>query len=333
MSGYDFKVFKGSASGEIVESTTHRPELTGHQVYLELTHSGVCGTDVHFKQADMGLGHEGVGVVRAIGPEVTTLKMQVPFPISPRLTTPTNNITEATEQVGDGCKKAAAPANGSFASGSVQDERFLFKIPDSLPSEAAAPLMCAGITVFAPLTQYGVKSTDVVGVVGIGGLGHLAIQFANKMGCEVVALSGTESKKEEAFKLGAHHFIATKDAKELSVPRKINHLLVTTSFMPDLDQYSSILAPMAQVFPLMVTSFDAKLEVPFMKFLLRGWRFVGCTGAPKIVYQQMLQFAGLHGVRPVIERFPMSKVGVEESMQKLAEGKMRYRGVLFAEEA
>jgi len=193
--------------------------------------------------------------------------------------------------------------------------------------------MCAGITVWAPLVQFGLKATDVVGVVGIGGLGHLAIQFASKLGCEVVALSSTEGKKEEAIKLGAHHFVATKGAKELSVPRKINHLLVTTSQMPDWDQYDSILAPMAAIYPLTITDFETRLGIPFMQFLLAGRKVIASTVPPKIVYLQMLEFAALHGVKPVIDPFTLTKQGVEDSLKKLDEGKMRYRGVLYADAA
>jgi D-arabinose 1-dehydrogenase-like Zn-dependent alcohol dehydrogenase len=222
---------------------------------------------------------------------------------------------------------------GSFGTGAVWKEQLLFKLPEGLESDAAAPLMCAGITVFAPLARNGVKPTDVVGVVGIGGLGHLAIQFAGKMGCEVVALSGTEEKRGEARQLGAHHFVATKGKNELSVPRKINHLLVTTSKMPDWNQYESILAPQASIYPLTVTDFATKLEIPFMSFLLQGRRFIGSTVPPKIVYQEMLEFAALHAIKPIIERFPMTREGVVESLKKLDEGKMRYRGVLYAEGA
>jgi D-arabinose 1-dehydrogenase-like Zn-dependent alcohol dehydrogenase len=235
-----------------------------------------------------------------------------------------------------GGKKGYGQGNtdqGSFGTGAVWKEQYLFKLPEELASDDAAPLMCAGITVFAPLACFGVKSTDVVGVVGIGGLGHLAIQFASKMGCEVVALSGTEEKREEASKLGAHHFVATKGVKELAVPRKINHLLVTTSKMPDWGQYDSILAPMASIYPLTITDFDTKLEIPFMPFLLLGRKFIGSTVPPKIVYEQMLHFAALHGVKPIIEKFPLTRDGVVNSLKKLDEGKMRYRGVLYAEEA
>ena len=222
---------------------------------------------------------------------------------------------------------------GSFGEGAVWREQLLFKIPDNLPSDIAAPLMCAGITVWGPLTEYNVKPTDVVGVVGIGGLGHLAIQFANKLGCEVVALSGTEAKKDEALKLGAHHFVATKGVSDLKVPRKINHLLVTTSQMPDWDQYKSILAPRASIYPLTITDFETKLVLPHMQFILSGWKLIGSTGSPKIVYQRMLDFAGLHGIKPMIEHFPLTKQGVVDSLKKLDEGKMRYRGVLYAEGA
>jgi D-arabinose 1-dehydrogenase-like Zn-dependent alcohol dehydrogenase len=107
-----------------------------------------------------------------------------------------------------------------------------------MSTEDAAPMMCAGMTVFTPLVRYGVKPTDRVGVVGIGALGHLAIQFASKMGCDVVAFSSTASKKEEALALGANTFVVTKGADEgrdeIRLDGKpINHLLVTTSTFPD----------------------------------------------------------------------------------------------------
>ena len=118
---------------------------------------------------------------------------------------------------------------GSFASHAVWREAYLFKIPESIPNQYAAPLMCGGATVFGALEMYGVRPTDRVGIIGVGGLGHLAIQFAANMGCEVVVFSGTDSKKEEATRLGAMEFYATKGLKELKVSKPVNHLLVTTS--------------------------------------------------------------------------------------------------------
>ena len=124
---------------------------------------------------------------------------------------------------------------GSFGSHVVWDESSLHIIPEGLKSEYAAPLMCGGATVWGPLSN--VRPTDRIGVLGVGGLGHLAIQFAAKMGCEVVVFSGTESKRQEAFDFGAKEFHATKGVKAFTGVKKINHLLVTTSQIPDLDLY------------------------------------------------------------------------------------------------
>jgi D-arabinose 1-dehydrogenase-like Zn-dependent alcohol dehydrogenase len=106
--------------------------------------------------------------------------------------------------------------SGSFATGAVRKESFVSRLPEGLSSEDAAPLMCGGITVFAPLVQYGAKPSDVVGIVGLGGLGHLAVQFARAMGCEVVVFSQTDAKKEDALKLGASRFVTTQGKKDLT---------------------------------------------------------------------------------------------------------------------
>lgn len=121
---------------------------------------------------------------------------------------------------------------GSFATHAIWSESFIFPIPSGMLPEHAAPLMCGGATVFNALYSHGVEATHRVGIVGVGGLGHLAIMFAAKMGCEVVVFSGTESKKEEAVGLGAKEFVAVKGKKKLDI-KPVNHLLVTTSAQPD----------------------------------------------------------------------------------------------------
>ncbi|CZT07201.1 uncharacterized protein RAG0_12731 [Rhynchosporium agropyri] len=171
---------------------------------------------------------------------------------------------------------------GSFATGVVWREQALFHIPDSMASDVAADRMCAGITVFSPLTRYGLKSSDRVGVVGIGRLGRLALQFVRTLGCEVVALSSTKEKNEEALRLEAIRFVARKGKKQLSVPRKINHLIVTTSHVPG-KQFDAILAPVASIYPLTITDFEAMLEIPYVSFLLSGRKFIGSAVPPKAV--------------------------------------------------
>lgn len=219
---------------------------------------------------------------------------------------------------------------GSFGSHAVWKEAFLFKIPSGMDRRDAAPLMCGGATVFSALQQFGAKSTDRVGVIGIGGLGHLAIQFAAKMGCDVVVFSSTESKREEAMRLGASEFFATKDVKELKIGAGIDHLFVTTSQQPDWELFLPIMSPGGTVYPLTVSGGDLKL--PYMGFLAQELRIQGSLVAARQVHREMLGFAARMGIRPIVETFEMSENGIEECMTKLEEGKMRYRGVLVAKE-
>lgn len=219
---------------------------------------------------------------------------------------------------------------GSFASHTVWRESFLFKTPDAIPSEYAAPLQCGGATVFNALEMYETRPTERVGIIGVGGLGHLAIQFASKMGCEVVVFSGTNSKKEEAMQLGAKEFYATKGLKELKVPKPIDRLLVTTSAQPDWAMYQAILAPGATIYPLTVSS--GNLEIPYMPIMLSGVRIQGSLVAARAIHMKMLQFAAVHNIKPIIEKFPLNKEGIEKAFEHLGKGQMRYRGVLVAQD-
>lgn len=233
-----FTVFKGSSGGQIVQSQTTKPDLTSDQVLIKVTASGLCGTDEHYKGADMVLGHEGVGIVEATGPDVKFLKTgdRVGWGYEHDSCGHCEACLTGREQY---CpeREMYGEANldqGSFASHAVWKEAFLFQIPDGLSDAEAAPLMCGGATVFNALHSYDIKSTDRVGVMGVGGLGHLAIQFASKMGCDVVVFSGSDSKKEEARKLGATEFVAMKGKKELDIGRKLDVLIVTTSVNPGM---------------------------------------------------------------------------------------------------
>lgn len=230
-----FTVYKGSESGKIVKGESTR-ELEGDNVLVKVTASGVCGTDEHYKKQDMALGHEGTGVVEDVGPNVTYLKKgdRVGWGYEHDSCGTCEYCLTGKEQYCPDRKMYGMHDfdQGSFASHAVWREAFLFKIPDELTDVEAAPLMCGGATVFNALMTAQVKPTDRVAIMGVGGLGHLAIQFAAKMGCDVVVLSGTDSKKEEALKLGAKDFIAMKGKDSIDVGRKIDVLVITTSVMP-----------------------------------------------------------------------------------------------------
>lgn len=329
-----FTVYKGSKGGKIVKSETTKPDLKDDQVLLRVTASGLCGTDEHYKEADMVLGHEGVGVVEEVGPNVKELKKgdRVGWGYE-------HNSCGHCEKCLTG-RETYCPERemygmqnldqGSFASHAVWREAFLFKVPEELTDAEAAPLMCGGATVFNALHAYNVRPTDRVGVMGVGGLGHLAIQYAAKMGCDVVVFSGSDSKKDEAMKLGAKEFIAMKGKSEISISRKVDVLLITTSVMPDWKLIIPALNTNSTIFPLTVAGGD--FTFPQMPLITSGITVQGSVVAARQVHRDMLRFSALHGIKPINMEFPLNEKGIEEAMATLRDGKMRYRGVLLPQQ-
>lgn len=328
---YSYTVYKGSESGAIKKATNTKPALTGDQVFIRVTASGLCGTDMHYRKADMALGHEGVGVVEETGPACTLLKKgdRVGWGYEHDSCSHCEQCLKGTETYCPERKMYgyADADQGSFASHGVWREAFLFKTPDSLPDEAAAPLQCGGATVFNALHMYNTQPTDRIGVVGVGGLGHLAIQFAAKMGCDVVVFSGTDSKKDEAKRLGASEFYATKGTEEFKDVKPINRLLVTTSAQVDWKLYLPVMAPGGTIFPLSVDEGDFK--IPYMGLLAQGLTVQGSIVAPRYIHKRMLEFAAHHQIKPITQHYEMNEEGIEKAMKDLDEGNVRYRAVLF----
>ncbi len=326
----EFNVFKGGKEG-IHQATTNR-EIGPREVLVKITHSGLCGTDIHYKEQDMALGHEGAGTVAQIGSEVTLFKENDRVGWG-YLHSACGHCKQCLRGAETFCpeRKMYGEADldqGSMGSHAVWKEDFLFNIPDDMSSEDAAPLMCGGATVFNALQFHGVKSTEKVGVIGVGGLGHLAIQFAAAMGCEVVVFSGSDSKKDEATKLGAREFIATKGLKELKLSKTVDHLLVTTASQPDWNLYMPIMSPSGTIYPLTVS--NDELKMPYMPIVLAGLKIQGSLVAAREIHREMLQFAAVHNIKPIVQTFPLSQDGIKDAFQQLEDGKMRYRGVLVA---
>ncbi|EEA27173.1 hypothetical protein TMatcc_004550 [Talaromyces marneffei ATCC 18224] len=327
-----FTVFKGVQEGYPKKSTTAKPDtLTGDQVYLKVTASGVCGTDLHYRHSNMVLGHEGVGIVEELGPDVKFLKKgdRVGWGYE---TDSCGFCTECLQGTEVFCSQRVLYGSGntdqgSFAYNGVFREAFLFKIPDNISDVHAAPLQCGGATVFTALSD--LKSTETVGVLGVGGLGHLAIRFASQMGARVVVISGSDRKKEEATKLGAHHFIATqgKDQIDLNGAPKIDRLLVTAAKQPNWDAIIPLMAPSSRIYPLTVSGDN--LSIPAIGLILNGISVVGSMVATRATQRRMLEFASFHNITPVIETFPMTEEGIKESLEKLENGDVHFRAVLI----
>lgn len=198
-----------------------------------------------------------------------------------------------------------------------------------MSKEAASALMCGGATVFNVLDMFNIKPTERVGIIGIGGLGHLAISFAAKWGCEVVVFSATEAKREHAMQLGATEFYSTKVEKFEGIA-PIDHLMVTTSQQIPWPLYMSIMASPGTIYPLTVSADD--LKIPYTPFLFSGLRIQASIVAPRVIYKRMLRFAEFHGIEARLQRYRLDEAGIEEAMADLREGRMRYRGVLCASE-
>jgi uncharacterized zinc-type alcohol dehydrogenase-like protein len=199
------------------------------------------------------------------------------------------------------------------------------KLPAALDPASAGPLFCGGITVFAPILDFGIKPVHRVGVVGIGGLGHLALQFLNKWGCEVTAFTSSGGKAEEARKLGAHHVVSSRDREALSkIAGTLDFILVTVNVALDWDCYLSALAPDGRLHFV-----GAVLEpVPVPAFALIGGR-KSVSGSPlgsPATVAVMLDFCARHGIAPVVETFPMAEVN--SALDHLRAGKARHRVVL-----
>jgi uncharacterized zinc-type alcohol dehydrogenase-like protein len=213
-----------AAGAELLPYKYEVGELGEHEVEVKISHCGVCHSDVHLIDNDWGIskypfipGHEIVGTVTAVGSNVRSRKPGERVGIGWQADS--CGICEWCRQGDEQLCALAEPTcvgrNGGYADLIRVNSRFAIPVPAALESENVAPLLCGGITVYSPLRNYGVRPASRVGVIGIGGLGHMGLQFANAFGAEVTAFSTSKNKEEEAKTMGAHHFINTRDTGAL----------------------------------------------------------------------------------------------------------------------
>lgn len=205
------------------------------------------------------------------------------------------------------------------------NSRFAILVPAALESENAAPLMCAGITVYSPLRNHGVRPSSRVGVIGIGGLGHLGIQFAKTFGAEVTAFSTSKDKEAEARSLGAHNFVNTRDTGALKkVAGSFDLLLSTVGADQDWQGYVAALRPKGTL--CIVGASPSPIQVQAFS-LIGGQKAVSGspTGSPRDLFE-MLDVAARHGVKAITERFAMAKAN--DAVAKVKKSQVRYRAVL-----
>jgi alcohol/geraniol dehydrogenase (NADP+) len=315
-------------------------ELGPLEVDVDVTHCGICHTDVGMIDDEFGYsqfpvvaGHEAVGVVSAIGalvdPDVLRVGQRVGVgAISGSCMSCEFCLTGRTQLCAERVDTVLRGHRGAFASSvRVSDWRFAYPIPEAIESRHAGPLLCAGATVFAPLVRHHVEPTHRVGIVGIGGLGHLAIQLARAWGCDVTAISTSADKRDEAIELGAHRFIATRGSDELAeAAGTFDFILSTVSADIPWDDYVAALKPQGTLSVVGVP--PSALQISPFALLMSEKSISGGVPASRQETLQMLEFAARTGVRPKVEMFPMADI--DRAIDHVRKGNARYRAVVAA---
>lgn len=308
--------------------------LGNHEVEIDVQYCGICHSDLSMIDDAWGLteypivpGHEIAGTVSSAGEDVTHLKVGDVVGLGWHAG---YCMTCESCLAGDHnlCSLAQATIighNGGFAEKVRGDATSVIKLPNGVDPEFAGPLFCGGITVFNPLVQFNIKPTEKAAVIGIGGLGHMALQFLNAWGCEVTAFTSSEDKKKQAIALGAHHTIDSRDLKAIeSAAGSFDLILSTVNVKLNWKAYINTLRPKGRLHFL--GALTDPIEADLMP-LLFGQRSISASpvGSPATI-AKMLDFAAQHTIKPMIEKFTFEKIN--DAMDRLRSGKARYRIVL-----
>lgn len=304
------------------------------EVEIGITHCGICRSDLHLISNDWGIsqypfipGHEIIGTITAVGSGVRTLKLgqRVGLGWQSNSCGECEWCSRGLENLCLSMESTCVHRNGGYADRVRANARFVAHIPDSLPGEQAAPLLCGGITVYSPLRDHGINPSSRVGIVGVGGLGHMAIQFARVFGAEVTAFSTSVGKEDEARSLGAHNFVNSRESKAMKeVAGSFDFILNTANAAEDWNVYIQALRPTGTLCFVGVPPAPVSLQAfP----LISGIRTVTGSpiGSPQRI-REMLDVAARHGVKATTELFAMPKAN--EAIEKVKKNKVRYRAVL-----
>lgn len=331
------------ARSPLAPFTIERREPGPHEVLIEILYCGVCHSDIHQARDEWGgsifpmvPGHEIVGRVAQAGAHVSRFAVGDVVGVGVFVDTCRQcpSCRSGDEQYCDegmtGTYNArergtGAPTYGGYSTRITVNEDYVLRIPDSLPLDRAAPLLCAGITTYSPLKHFGAKPGSEVAVVGLGGLGHMAVKLARAMGANVTVLSTSESKREDAIALGAHAFAATRDRDTFKrLANSFDLIIDTVSADHDYNAYLSLL----RLDGVMVLVGLPDKALPVSAFALVGKRrslagsMVGSIGET----QEMLDFCAEHGIASDIELIRIEQIN--EAYERMLKADVRYRFVI-----
>lgn len=325
-------------AGAPLERFEFSPQPLGAlELEIAVSHCGICHSDLHLIDNDWGVssyplvpGHEIVGTVTQIGDQVAGLRQGDRVGVG-WLAGACMHCEQCLGENENLCRQAQPTCvgrHGGYATHLRADARFAARIPEDLPSDYAAPLLCAGITVFAPLHRHGLKPGARVGIVGLGGLGHLAVQFAKAMGSAVTVFSTTAQKEAEARGFGADRFVVTSEAGALSsMANTCDFILDTIPVELPWAEYLNMLKPNGTF--CLVGAAPGDIRVPAFALIEAQKSICGSAVGSNRAIVEMLRLSAEHKIAPLIEHFPMADVN--SALGRLRQNQVRYRAVLVAD--
>lgn len=334
-----------SAASPLQPGTIERREPGEFEVQIAIKFAGICHSDIHTARGDWAgvnypvvVGHEIVGVVEAIGTKVTRHAVGDRVGVGCFVDSCRDcaNCRAGEEQY---CLSGATstynsvgrdglPTAGGYSTSIVVDENYVLRIPDGIPLDAAAPLLCAGITMYSPLRTWDAGPGKRVAIIGMGGLGHMGVKIAAAMGAEVTVLSQSLKKQEDALRLGAEHCYATSDPSTFETLKGHFDLIINTvSADIDVDGYLSLLA---------LDGTMVLVGLPSKPLTQRAWSLVsfrrslsGSKMGGIRQTQEMLDFCAAHGLGAEVEVIPASKIN--DAYERVLASDVRYRFVIDAD--
>jgi uncharacterized zinc-type alcohol dehydrogenase-like protein len=331
------------AEGPLASYSFKRREPLDHDIVIDIQYCGICHSDIHQVKDEWGgstfpivPGHEIAGIVSQVGLKVShyTVGDRVGvgcFVDSCRRCSPCCKGLE--QYCVEGCsltyngveRDGKTPTQGGYSNKIVVDENYVLRIPDKLPLDRAAPLMCAGITLYSPLKHWKAGPGRKVAIIGFGGLGHMGVKIACALGAQVTVLSHSLKKLEDAKRMGAHHFYATSDPKTFENLKGYFDLIVNTvSVELDLNQYTNLLALDGTM--VIVGLPEKEMSINAFSLINARRSIAGSVIGGIMETQEMLDFCNKNNISCDIELIPIQKVN--EAYQRVINSDVRYRFVI-----
>jgi alcohol dehydrogenase (NADP+) len=340
---YKAKAYSAASAISPLGSTTiSRRDPTENDVQIEILFCGVCHSDLHQVRNEWSgvmptvypcvPGHEIVGRVTKVGPAVKNFKPGDPAAVGCMVDSD-HTCPECKANQEQFCPNLTLTYNfpdkhlggvtyGGYSSSIVVDQRFVLHVPANLNLAGAAPLLCAGITTYSPMRHWGITKSKKVGIVGLGGLGHMGVKFAHALGAHVVVFSTSPSKKEDALRLGADEVVISRNADEMQKhDESFDFILDAVSADHDINAYINLLRRDGNI--TLVGAPEKPLSVPAFGLIMRRRSLSGSPIGGIAETQEMLDFCGKHNITSDVEVIPIQKIN--EAYERLLKSDVKYR--------